>query len=221
MSYQLDIQDNTLCIKGLFGVYEAEDNGDGSFIVSVIQKSCVNELDSEGEEYFVESGQEWNIIAENLTELNSFITSCETEKMWNYMCGPVFKVKPDIANGLLYLKGQTKNFVIGECQDGLYVDELQASKNHNYVDEFIGLTRELTKQDKWWKRAAEETLDIIRNVKSTAMITSGGNMKIEYKNKSFVIGQKDNGDFWINVIDNQERHIYYKSSWPEVLSLLQ
>lgn len=221
MSYQLDIQDNTLCIKGLFGVYEAEDDGDGRFIVSVIQESCVNELDSDGEEYFVESGQEWNIIVENLSELNSFITNCENEKMWNYMCGPVFKMKPDIANGLLYLKGQTKNFVIGDYENKLYIDELQTSKNHNYVDEFIGLTRELTKQDKWWNRTAEETLDIVRNVKSTAMITSGGNMKIEYKNKSFVIGQKDDGNFWINIMDNQERHIYYKSSWSEVLNLLQ
>ena len=56
MSYRLDIKDNSLCIQGLYGAYEAIDDGKGGFIVSVIQDTCVNELDAEGEEYLVESG---------------------------------------------------------------------------------------------------------------------------------------------------------------------
>ena len=46
MSYRLDIKDNSLCIQGLYGAYEAIDDGKGGFIVSVIQDTCVNELDA-------------------------------------------------------------------------------------------------------------------------------------------------------------------------------
>lgn len=114
MSYKLDIKDNSLCIQGLYGTYEAMDNGSGGFTISVIQDTCVNEIDAEGEEYLVESGQEWSVPVINLTELNGFVKKCEEEKLWNYMCGPVFRIKPDAENGVLYIKGQSKNFVIGD-----------------------------------------------------------------------------------------------------------
>ena len=134
MSYRLDIKENSLSIQGLYGTYEAADSGNGSFTIFVIQDTCVNELDAEGEEYLVESGQEWSVPVANLSELNLFIKKCEEEKLWNYMCGPVFRIKPDIENGLLYIKGQSKNFVIGEGEKGLYVDEVQQGKAaHNYV----------------------------------------------------------------------------------------
>ena len=85
MSYRLDIKDNSLCIQGLYGAYEAIDDGKGGFIVSVIQDTCVNELDAEGEEYLVESGQEWSVPAENLTELNAFIKNVKM-KSFGIIC---------------------------------------------------------------------------------------------------------------------------------------
>ena len=54
MSYRLDIKENSLSIQGLYGTYEAVDSGNGGFTIFVIQDTCVNELDAEGEEYLVE-----------------------------------------------------------------------------------------------------------------------------------------------------------------------
>ena len=62
MSYRLDIKENSLAIQGLYGTYEAVDSGNGGFTIFVIQDTCVNELDAEGEEYLVESGQEWSCL---------------------------------------------------------------------------------------------------------------------------------------------------------------
>ena len=76
MSYRLDIKENSLSIQGLYGTYEAADSGNGSFTIFVIQDTCVNELDAEGEEYLVESGQEWSVPVANLSELNLFIKKC-------------------------------------------------------------------------------------------------------------------------------------------------
>ena len=39
MSYKLDIKDDALRICGLFGTYEAADDGSGGFLVSVQQDS--------------------------------------------------------------------------------------------------------------------------------------------------------------------------------------
>ena len=135
MSYKLDIQDDLMSIQGLYGTYEASNNEKGGFMISVVLGSYVYELDAEGEDYIVENGQEWAVPAKNLTELNEFIRMCEDEKLWNYMSGPVFRMKPDTENGILYIKGQTKNFVIGEHEKKLYVDEVQSSKTHHYVED--------------------------------------------------------------------------------------
>ena len=221
MSYRLDIKENSLSIQGLYGTYEAADSGNGSFTIFVIQDTCVNELDAEGEEYLVESGQEWSVPVANLSELNLFIKKCEEEKLWNYMCGPVFRIKPDIENGLLYIKGQSKNFVIGEGEKGLYVDEVQQGKAaHNYVKDLVTATRKLTVEDKWWTRAADETVDIVRNMRCAAMVTSGGNLRLEYRNKSILVIQKDDGSFSVNVSEGLEKHILYKEQWKDVLAVL-
>ena len=84
MSYKLDIKDDALRICGLFGTYEAADDGSGGFLVSVQQDSCVNEIDADGEEYLVDFGQEWSVLVKNLSELNGFIKRCEEERLWNY-----------------------------------------------------------------------------------------------------------------------------------------
>ena len=52
------------------------------------------------------------------------------------------------------------------------------------------------------------------------MVTSGGNLQIEYRNKSLLIGQKDDGTYWFNMIGGQEKHIFYKDSFKEVIALL-
>ena len=220
MSYRLDIKDNSLCIQGLYGAYEAIDDGKGGFIVSVILDTCVNELDAEGEEYLVESGQEWSVPAENLTELNAFIKKCEDEKLWNYMCGPVFRMKPDTEKGILYIRGQSKSFVIGEDEKGLYIDEAQAGKNHKHEKDLLAITQKMTREDKWWTRPADETMDIARNMRCAALITSGGNLRLEYRNKSILIVQKDDGTFSVNVVEGMEKHILYKDNWKDVLSAL-
>ena len=219
MSYRLEFQNNTLCIQGLYGAYEAADRGEGGFLVSVSLDTCVNEMDSEGEEYLVETGQEWSVPVANLTELNSFIRKCEDEKLWNYICGPVFRMKPDIEKGILYVKGQDENFFIGADEKGLYLDHGQIAKVHEYMD-LTTITKRMTMEDKWWSRPAVETLDIARNMRCAAMITSGGNLKLEYRNKSVLIGQKENGSFWVNVVNGMERHILYKDTWKEVLEAL-
>ena len=205
MSYRLDIKDNSLCIQGLYGAYEAIDDGKGGFIVSVIQDTCVNELDAEGEEYLVESGQEWSVPAENLTELNAFIKKCEDEKLWNYMCGPVFRMKPDTEKGILYIRGQSKSFVIGEDK---------------HEKDLLAITQKMTREDKWWMRPADETMDIARNMRCAALITSGGNLRLEYRNKSILIVQKDDGTFSVNVVEGMEKHVLYKDNWKNVLSAL-
>lgn len=220
MSYRLDIKDNSLCIQGLYGAYEAIDDGKGGFMVSVIQDTCVNELDAEGEEYLVESGQEWSVPVENLTELNAFIKKCEDEKLWNYMCGPVFRMKPDIEKGILYIRGQSKSFVIGEDEKGIYIDEAQSGKNHKYEKDLLAITQKMTNEDKWWMRPADETMDIARNIRCAALITSGGNLRLEYRNKSILIVQKDDGTFSVNVVEGMEKHILYKDNWKDVLSTL-
>lgn len=216
MSYRLDITENTLCIQSLYGTYEVSDNGEG-FLISVVQGTCTNELDSEGEEYLVESGQEWNVPVKNLTDLNVFIKKCESERLWNYICGPVFRMKAE-KDGLLYLKGYTQNFIIGEDGKGLYIDDSQ--KNHIYIKDLMSISRKLIMEDKWWMRPAEESLDMIRNIRCAATITSGGNLKLEYKNKSLLIGQKEDGSFWVNMTEGLERHILYKEKWNDVIELL-
>ena len=120
------------------------DDGSGGFLVSVQQDSCVNEIDADGEEYLVDFGQEWSVPVKNLSELNGFIKRCEEERLWNYLPGPVFRMKPDIETGILYVRGQSRNFVIGEGDKGLYVDESANTKNHNYKDDLLGITRYMT-----------------------------------------------------------------------------
>lgn len=220
MSYKLDIKDDALRICGLFGTYEAADDGSGGFLVSVQQDSCVNEIDADGEEYLVDFGQEWSVSVKNLSELNGFIKRCEEERLWNYLSGPVFRMKPDMENGILYIRGQNRNFVIGEGDKGLYVDESANTKSHNYKDDLLGITRYMTAEDKWWQRPAEETVDIARNMRCAAMVTSGGNLQLEYRNKSLCIGQKEDGSFWVNVSGDQEKHIFFKDNWKEVIALL-
>ena len=188
MSYRLDIKDNSLCIQGLYGAYEAIDDGKGGFIVSVIQDTCVNELDA--------------------------------EKLWNYMCGPVFRMKPDTEKGILYIRGQSKSFVIGEDEKVLYIDEAQSGKNHKHEKDLLAITQKMTREDKWWMRPADETMDIARNMRCAALITSGGNLRLEYRNKSILIVQKDDGTFSVNVVEGMEKHILYKDNWKNVLSAL-
>lgn len=221
MSYQLEIKDDALYINGVFGKYEAEDSGKGEFVVSVVTDVCINELDSEGEEYLVDAGQAWNIPVKNLAELNGFITKCEEERLWNYILGPIFRIKPDLDNGILYIKGHTKNFAIGETEKGFYVDELQSSKSHHIVEDLMDGTHVITTNDKWWERPVEETMEIMNDLHCYAKVTDGGNLKVELKNKSFVIGNKDNGGFWVNITGGQERHVYYKDNWKDVVALLK
>lgn len=220
MSYKLEINDNALCIQGLYGTYEAVGDENGGFIVSVMQDTCVNELDSDGEEYLVESGQEWAVPMKNLSELNRFIKKCEEEKMWNYMSGPVFRMKPDIEKGLLYIKGQSRNFIIGEYNGQLYVDETQNANTHSCVSELTDITKTLTKSDSWWNRTSDETMELLKNIRCAAVVTSGGNLRLVYRNKNMQIGQKENGSFWVNMMEGQEKHILYKDTWKEVVSLL-
>lgn len=219
MGYRLEITDNALCIQGLYGSYEASDNGNG-FLVSVILDTCTNELDAEGEEYLVESGQEWAIVVDGLTELNAFIKKCENERMWNYMCGPTFRMKMDTERGILYLKGQTKNFFIGEDGGRLYVDTTQGAGQHREMATLLEAARTMAREDKWWMRPADESLDLMRNMRCAACVTDGGNLRLEYRNKSALIGQKDDGSYWMNVVNGQEKHILYKESWKDVLAAM-
>lgn len=220
MSYKLDIHDNGLFIQGLFGQYLAEDYGNGYFSVSVERDECVNELDPDGEEYLIEAGHEWTIPVKSLTELNSLIKKCEDERLWNYMLGPVFKIKIDYENSLIYLRGHTVNFIIGECEKGLYVDDMQNSKTHCIMENLLDGMKSIMSKNKWWDRSVSESIDIVRNSNYYARITDGGNLKIEIKDKNYVIGQKEDGEFWINVSADQERHVYYKSSLKEVINIL-
>lgn len=80
--------------------------------------------------------------------------------------------------------------------------------------------KKMTTEDKWWSRKGEETVDIVRNMRCAIMVTSGGNLQIEYRNKSLLIGQKDDGTYWVNMIGGQEKHIFYKDSFKEVIALL-
>lgn len=220
MGYRLEITDNALCIQGLYGNYEASDNGNG-FLVSVMLDTCINELDAEGEEYLVETGQEWTVPVDGLTELNQFIKKCEAERLWNYTCGPTFQIKIDTERGLLYLKGQTKNFFLGEEGGQLYLDAAQAQAQHRYVEKLLDALRSITMEDKWWMRPAEETMDLMRNMRCAARITDGGNLQLEYRNKSALVGQKDDGSFWMNIKNGQEKHILYKEHWKDVLLALR
>lgn len=221
MSYRLDINDDSLRIYGLYGTYEAVMSEDKKMIVSISFDTCVNELDGDGEEYLVETGQEWNIPVDNFAELDEFIKSCERERLWNYMHGPVFKIKPDMESGLLYLKGHSCNFVIGEDNNSLYIDESPiVAKGHYYVKELSMATKRITQSDKWWMRDVNETMDMVRNMRCTASITSGGNLQIDYKSKRMIVGQKSDKSYWVNVIDGNDKHIYYKNSWKEVIALL-
>ena len=220
MSYKLDIHDNEMCIQGLYGTYEAEDNRKGGFEVSVISNASINEIDAEGDEYSISYGQEWNIPVNSLAELNGFIKKCEEERLWNYLPGPVFRMKPDIENGILYIKGFTKTFIIGEDEKGIYVDDTQNAKSHNYVDDIFDAALKMTKEDKWWERASNETMEIARDMRCAAMVTSGGNIKLGNKNKTFIIGQKTEKSYWVHVADDQEKHVYYKEKFKDVISLL-
>ena len=219
-SYKLEINDNAMLIHGLYGTYEAMGDANGSFVVSVIQDTCVNELDADGEEYLVESGQDWAVPVSNLAELNSFIKKCEEEKLWNYMSGPVFRMKPDAEKGIIYVKGQTRNFIIGEHNGQLYIDESQNVKTHNCVQELTDITKTMTKMDSWWSRPSDETMEILKNIRCAVSVTAGGNLRFEYRGKSMQVGQKGDGSFWVNIADGQEKHILYKEAWKDVVELL-
>lgn len=220
MSYKLEINDNALYIQGLYGTYEAIGGEKGGFIVSVVQDTCVNELDEDGGEFLVESGQEWSVPMKNLIELNSFIKKCEEERLWNYINGPVFRMKPDTEKGIVYVKGQNKNFIIGEYNGQLYIDETQNNKSHNCVSELTDITRTMTTTDAWWNRPADETMEILKNIRCAIAVTAGGNLRFEYRNKSMQVGQKGDGTFWVNIADGQEKHILYKDAWKDVVALL-
>lgn len=218
--YQMEIKENTLYIRGLFGKYEAKISEHG-FDVSVIRDECASELDENGEEYLIDAGQEWSTSVDSLLDLDSFMKRCEEERLWNYMPGPVFRMKADLENKTLYLRGVTKSFLIGTDNKGLYIDDPQLTKTHKYIKAFPEVTKILTKEDKWWLRQASETMEIIRSSKSYASVTDGGRLQLVYKDKSYRIGQKDDGSFWVNVSADQERHIYFKDNWKDVLALLQ
>lgn len=219
MSYKLDIHDNAMRIQGLYGKYEASDNGNGGFEVSVLNDASINEVDADGDEYSISYGQEWNIPVNSLAELNGFIQKCEEERLWNYLPGPVCKMRPDIENGILYIKGCIRNFIIGEDEKGIYVDSTQNQKTHDYVDDIFDAALKIVKEDKWWNRDADAVMELVKDMRCTVMITSGGNLKLGYRNKIFIIGQKDDGSFWVNVTDDQEKHVYYKENFKDVMSL--
>lgn len=221
MQYKLNITEDSLHIQGLYGTYNAEDLGKDGFMLSVIRDVCVNEMDEEGEEYLVEAGQEWQIPVSNLSEMNAFIKKSEEERLWNYLSGPVFKIKPDFEAGTLYVKGNSKSFLIGNDEKGLYIDDAMSLKTHKYIKSFSEMIKKMVYEDRWWDRAAEDTMDILKNSRCAASITSGGNLVLEYRNKKILVGQKTDGGFWINTAMDDEKHIFYKKSWKEVIVLLQ
>lgn len=222
MGYILEIEEDALCICGLYGTYKAKDNRDGSFNVSVYRDVYVNEIDSNGEEYCVDAGQEWSVHVKDLGELHSFISKCERERLWNYIPGPTYKVRFDADKGFVYLKGSCKKFIVSEDERGLYVDEIQTSKahNHDYADNLLEVTQMLLKKEKWWDCQVEENLKIIKGTEPSANITDAGNLKIENNEKTYYIGQKENGSFWVNMVGGNERHICYKDSLAEAIKLI-
>lgn len=216
MSYRVDIFDNNMCIYGLYGTYSLSEN---PLSVSVTFDTCVNEIDEDGEEYLVETGQAWSVPLKDFTELENFIKTCEKERLWNYIHGPVFKIKPDVENGILYARGLSTTFAIGQEDNKLYIDS-GTDKKHDYTDGLSGVIKKLTVCDKWWQRDAEETLDMVRNGRCTAIVTSGGNLRLEYKNKKMLVGQKSDGTFWVNIVEDNDKHVYYKNNWADVVKLL-
>ena len=220
MGYRLEIQENALLIQGLYGKYEAKDVGEGRFLVKVDQEAYVNEIDDAGEEYLVDMGQAWEIPTNGLSELNEFVGQCESERLWNFKSGPVFRMKPDVENGVLYIRGYNKNFIVGQLPSKkMYVDETQNVKTHNEAGMLRDVVEKMVKEDKWWKRPAEETLDMLLNTKCTVRVTSGGSLQAEYKNKVLFIGQKDDETFWISVQNGNDKHLFYRDSWKEVMAL--
>lgn len=222
MGYNLEIEDDALRIYGLYGTYKAQDNRDGSFDVSVCMDVYVNEIDSNGEEYCVDAGQEWTVNVNNLSELNIFISRCEQERLWNYILGPIYNARFDSEKGLLYLKGNYKKFVIGQDEKGLFIDEIQEPKSHNYdySNSLSSTIKTLLKKEHWWDCQAEENLKRIKGSEPSANITDAGNLKIKNKENIYYIGQKENGCFWVNVIGGNERHIYYKNTFKEIIQLI-
>lgn len=220
MNYGLDIKDEELHIQGIYGTYIAQDNNNSGFLVSVDFDTYVNEVDSDGEEYLVETGQEWFVPVSSLAELNSFIQHCENERLWNYMKGPIFRMKPDADAGVLYIKGLQKNFALGADEKGIYLDELPATKAHAYVDSIFNAMQMLTRTDKWWMRPSADSLDMLNNFKCLAVVTSGGNLQLSYKTKKITIGQKDDNTYWVHVSEGENKDIYYKDTWKEILALI-
>lgn len=219
MSYKLDIKDNTMLITGQFGTYEAIDDEHGGFTVSIVQDSYVAEMDSEGNEYFVNSGQEWIVPICGLSELNNFIQKCESERLWNFTIGPVFRVKIDKENNLMYIKGYEKSFVIGTDENGMYMDENFNSKKHNYIHRFSDISSTLIVSDKWWMRDVKETIEILHTSRVLAKVTDGGYFNIKCKDKDFVVGQKEDGQLWISICSCNEKSLCVKNDWRAVLEL--
>lgn len=217
--YQMEIKENALFIQGLFGKYEIKDIK-GGFDVSVVRNECASELDENGEEYLIDAGQEWGVTVHNLVELGNFLDQCEMERLWNYIPGPVFRMKPDFENGTLFLKGVAKSFIIGADAKGLYADDAQGTKSHRYVKDIFSAMHMIAKEDPWWSRPATETLELLRTSRSYASVTDGGRLKIIFKDRTCRIGQKTDGPLWASVSTGQERHLYYRDSWKEILGLL-
>lgn len=217
---RVDINDEKMIITGKYGEYEIGEFPDGGFLVSVLFHSFVTEIDETGDTYLLEKGNEWKVHATGLSEINSFITTCEEAKLWNVLKGIVYRVKIDDAKGILYIRGAKRNYIIGEESGKIFMDETLNQKPHCYVSGLQEISREIIQHDKWWKRNPDEIIDILENPGSLVEIMDSGHFRFRLKNIYATIGQKEDGSFWTVIGGENEKHAYRRDSLKEIFKIV-
>lgn len=217
---RLNIEGNKMIVAGHYGEYEISESSNGGFLASVLFRSFVNETDETGDTYLVEKGEAWKVKVDGLSGINTFIMTCEDAKLWNIIKGIAYRIKLDDAKGILYIRGVSRNYIIGEESGRLFMDETTTQKPHRFISGLSEAVTEIIQCDKWWARNPEETIEITESQGSSVEITDSGHLRFRMRSSSAVVGQKEDGSYWIVIEGSTEKHSYHRDTLKEVFKVI-
>lgn len=210
---------DTLEVFGDYGNYKIKESDKGGFLINAVFDSFVNERDETGDTYLVEKGEYWKIRVDGIQGLHSFITACENTKLWNVLKGIAYRIGIDSEKGIMYIRGASRNYILGEEGGKLYLDETKDQKTHHYLPGLDAALSEIVRSDTWWLRSLDEIIEITDRQYNIMEITDGGHIRLPLKNETAILGQKEDGSYWIS-IEGGDHHVYYRDTLKEIFKLI-
>lgn len=213
------LPDGSMELIGQYGKYRISD-AQGGFEVAPLFDTYVEEFDGSDESFLIEQGKTWFSPFGTISEMNAFLKRCEDEKLWNIMPGPMFRFKINDDSNAVFLKGESLVVVISKTDTGFKASYPETKQVREIDGDISSLCAFLVSADRWWDRPGDEAAAMSSSMKGVLKLTSGGNMRFDSKDRTDILGQKEDGTFWVCDISGDERHIYFVDTFADALKVI-